>query len=156
MLCVMALERHGVKPSAGEIVVTVAGGVGSVAIALLSNWAIPSWPSPEGPRRGIILKQLGATGIIERAQFSAPGKFFIQRALGRACPDVVGSHTLANICAATTSRVVAVRCGLVAGMDFPATVAPFILRGVTPGGSTVWVMCPREDRLGSWRRLAKI
>lgn len=154
MLCVMALERHGVKPSAGEIVVTgAAGGVGSVAIALLSQLGYSVVAVTGRPSDADYLKQLGATEIIERAQFSAPGKPLSKERWAGAV-DVVGSHTLANICAATKYRGVVAACGLAAGMDFPATVAPFILRGVTLVGIDS-VMCPREDRLEAWRRLGQ-
>ncbi|WP_374104190.1 zinc-binding dehydrogenase, partial [Burkholderia sp. LMG 13014] len=98
------------------------------------------------------LRQLGAAEILERSQFSEPG-----RPLGKerwaGAVDVAGSHVLANVCATTRYRGVVTACGLAAGMDFPATVAPFILRGVTLVGIDS-VMCPRADRLEAWRRLA--
>lgn len=154
MLCVMALERHGVKPSSGEIVVTgAAGGVGSVAIALLSKLGYSVVAVTGRPSDADYLKQLGATEILERAQFCAPGKPLAKERWAGAV-DVVGSYTLANICASAKYRGVVTACGLAAGMDFPATVAPFILRGVTLVGIDS-VMCPREDRLEAWRRLGQ-
>ena len=153
MLCVLALERHGVKPADGEILVTgAAGGVGSVAIAVLAKLGYSVVAVTGRPQDEEYLKYLGATEVLERAQFSAPGK-----PLGRerwaGAVDVVGSHVLANVCATTKYRGVVAACGLAAGMDFPATVAPFILRGVTLAGVDS-VMCPRAERLLAWQRLA--
>ncbi|MFO7541560.1 MAG: MDR family oxidoreductase [Thiobacillus sp.] len=152
MLCVLALERHGVTPAHGEIVVTgAAGGVGSVATAVLT-WLGYSVVAVSGrPAETDYLKRLGAVEVLDRATFAAPGK-----PLGRerwaGAVDVVGSHTLANVCATTKYRGVVTACGLAGGMDFPATVAPFILRGVTLVGIDS-VMCPRPERLEAWRRL---
>lgn len=153
MLCVLALERHGVTPDKGEIVVTgAAGGVGSVAVALLADLGYTVVAVSGRPKEGDYLKSLGAADVLERAVFSAPGK-----ALGRerwaGAVDVVGSHTLANVCATTKYRGVVAACGLAGGMDFPATVAPFILRGVTLAGVDS-VMCPSPDRIEAWQRLA--
>ena len=153
MLCVLALERHGVKPADGEILVTgAAGGVGSVAIAVLAKLGYSVVAVTGRPQDEEYLKYLGATEVLERAQFSAPGK-----PLGRerwaGAVDVVGSHVLANVCATMKYRGVVAACGLAAGMDFPATVAPFILRGVTLAGVDS-VMCPRAERLVAWQRLA--
>ena len=153
MLCVLALERHGVKPADGEILVTgAAGGVGSVAIAVLAKLGYSVVAVTGRPQDEEYLKYLGATEVLDRAQFSAPGK-----PLGRerwaGAVDVVGSHVLANVCATTKYRGVVAACGLAAGMDFPATVAPFILRGVTLAGVDS-VMCPRAERLLAWQRLA--
>lgn len=153
MLCVLALERHGVTPDKGEIVVTgAAGGVGSVAIAVLSKlgYAVVGVTGRLDERDYI--KGLGATEVLERSTFAAPGK-----PLGRerwaGAVDVVGSHTLAHVCATTKYRGVVTACGLAGGIDFPATVAPFILRGVTLVGIDS-VMCPRADRVVAWQRLA--
>ena len=153
MLCVLALERHGVKPADGEILVTgAAGGVGSVAIAVLTKLGYSVVAVTGRPQDEEYLKYLGATEVLERAQFSAPGK-----PLGRerwaGAVDVVGSHVLANVCATMKYRGVVAACGLAAGMDLPATVAPFILRGVTLAGVDS-VMCPRAERLVAWQRLA--
>jgi acrylyl-CoA reductase (NADPH) len=153
MLCVMALESHGVKPGDGEIVVTgAAGGVGSVALALLSRLGYAAVAVTGRPEDADYLKQLGATEILPRSQFSSPGKPLGKERWAGAI-DVVGSHTLANLCATTRYGGVVAACGLAAGMDFPATVAPFILRGVTLAGIDS-VMRPREDRLRAWSRLA--
>lgn len=154
MLCVMALERHGVTPDKGEVLVTGAnGGVGSVAVAVLARLGYTVVASTGRPAEAEYLKKLGAAEIIDRAQFSEPG-----RPLGKerwaGAVDSVGSHTLANVCATTRYRGTVAACGLAQGMDLPATVAPFILRGVTLAGVDS-VMCPRPDRLEAWARLAR-
>jgi acrylyl-CoA reductase (NADPH) len=154
MLCVMALERHGVTPDKGEILVTGAnGGVGSVAVALLAKLGYTVVASTGRPQEADYLKSLGAAEIIDRAQFSAAGRPLAKERWAGAV-DTVGSHTLANVCASTRYRGVVTACGLAQGMDFPATVAPFILRGVTLAGVDS-VMCPRADRLEAWARLAR-
>jgi acrylyl-CoA reductase (NADPH) len=152
MLCVMALERHGVTPEKGEILVTgAAGGVGSVAVAILSKLGYTVVGVTGRPEERDFLMGLGASDIMERSAFSAPGK-----PLGRerwaGAVDVVGSHTLANVCATTRYGGVVTACGLAGGMDLPASVAPFILRGVTLAGVDS-VMAPRELRLQAWQRL---
>lgn len=153
MLCVLALERYGVKPSDGEILVTgAAGGVGSVAIAILANLGYKVVAATGRTQDADYLHRLGATEVIDRAQFASPGKPLGKERWAGAV-DVVGSHVLANVCATTKYRGVVTACGLAAGMDLPATVAPFILRGVTLAGIDS-VMCPRADRLIAWQRLA--
>mgnify|MGYP000028138394 CR=1 FL=1 len=153
MLCVLALERHGVKPADGEIVVTgAAGGVGSVAIAVLAKLGYSVVAVTGRPQDAEYLKSLGAGEVLDRALFAAPGKPLGKERWAGAV-DVVGSHVLANVCATTKYRGVVAACGLAAGMDFPATVAPFILRGVTLAGVDS-VMCPRAERLLAWQRLA--
>jgi len=153
MLCVLALERHGVTPAHGEIVVTgAAGGVGSVATAVLTRLGYRVVAVSGRPAETDYLKQLGAVEVLDRATFATPGKPLGKERWAGAV-DVVGSHTLANICATTKYRGVVTACGLAGGMDFPATVAPFILRGVTLVGIDS-VMCPRPERLEAWRRLA--
>ncbi len=152
MLCVLALERHGVTPDQGEILVTgAAGGVGSVAVSILSKLGYTVVGVSGRLAESEYIKSLGASEVLERSAFSSAGK-----PLGRerwaGAVDVVGSHTLANICATTKYRGVVTACGLAGGMDFPATVAPFILRGVTLVGIDS-VMCPRTDRLVAWQRL---
>lgn len=152
MLCVLALERHGVQPGDGEIVVTgAAGGVGSVAIAILSRLGYSVVAVTGRTDEADYLLGLGAQEVLHRAQFSEPGK-----PLGKerwaAAVDVVGSHTLANLCATTRYGGVVTACGLAAGMDFPSTVAPFILRGVTLAGVDS-VMRPKADRMEAWSRL---
>jgi acrylyl-CoA reductase (NADPH) len=156
MLCVLALEKHGVKPGDGEIVVTgAAGGVGSVAIAVLAKLGYTVVAVSGRPAEADYLKQLGASEVLERsASFAAPGKPLGKERWAGAV-DVVGSHTLANICATMKYRGVVTACGLAGGMDFPSAVAPFILRGVTLVGIDS-VMCPRPDRLVAWQRLAPI
>lgn len=152
MLCVLALERHGVKPSDGEILVTgAAGGVGSVALAVLSKLGYTVVAVSGRPEEASYLKGLGATEVLERSLFSSPGKPLGKERWAGAV-DVVGSHTLANVCATTKYRGVVTACGLAGGMDFPSSVAPFILRGVTLVGIDS-VMCPTPDRLEAWRRL---
>ncbi|AWI79082.1 MAG: alcohol dehydrogenase [Betaproteobacteria bacterium HGW-Betaproteobacteria-13] len=154
MLCVLALERHGVTPDKGEILVTGAnGGVGSVAVALLAKLGYTVVASTGRPQEADYLKSLGAAEIIDRAQFSAAGRPLAKERWAGAV-DTVGSHTLANVCASTRYRGVVTACGLAQGMDFPSTVAPFILRGVTLAGVDS-VMCPRADRLEAWARLAR-
>ena len=152
MLCVLALERHGVKPTDGEILVTgAAGGVGSVALAILSKLGYSAVAVTGRPQDSDYLKSLGAVEVIERSQFSSPGKPLGKERWAGAF-DVVGSRVLANVCATTKYRGVVTACGLAAGMDFPASVAPFILRGITLVGIDS-VMCPRVDRLHAWQRL---
>ena len=154
MLCVLALERHGVTPDKGEILVTGAnGGVGSVAVALLAKLGYTVVASTGRPQEADYLKSLGAAEIIDRAQFSAAGRPLAKERWAGAV-DTVGSHTLANVCASTRYRGVVTACGLAQGMDFPSTVAPFILPGVTLAGVDS-VMCPRADRLEAWARLGR-
>lgn len=154
MLCVLALERQGIQPGDGEIVVTgAAGGVGSVAIAVLKQLGYAVVAVSGRPEEADYLKQLGAAEIIDRSVFSAPGKPLGKERWAGAV-DVVGSHTLANICATTKYRGVVTACGLAGGMDFPSSVAPFILRGVTLVGIDS-VMCPRPERLVAWERLGR-
>ncbi|WP_313950425.1 MDR family oxidoreductase [Accumulibacter sp.] len=153
MLCVLALERHGVTPDKGEILVTgAAGGVGSVAVAVLSKLGYTVVGVSGRSEESDYLKRLGATEVLDRAAFSSPGKPLARERWAGAV-DVVGSHTLANVCASAKYRGVVTACGLAGGMDFPSTVAPFILRGVTLAGVDS-VMCPRPDRLVAWQRLA--
>ncbi|OWW21849.1 MDR family oxidoreductase [Noviherbaspirillum denitrificans] len=153
MLCVLALEKHGVRPADGEIVVTgAAGGVGSVAVAILAKLGYTVAAVTGRPHDADYLKSLGAAEVLDRSLFASPGKPLGKERWAGAV-DVVGSHVLANVCATTKYRGVVTACGLAAGMDFPATVAPFILRGVTLAGIDS-VMCPRADRLTAWQRLA--
>ena len=152
MLCVMALERHGVTPESGEILVTGAnGGVGSFTIALLSGLGYQVVASTGRPEESDYLKALGASDIIDRASLSEPGKPMVKERWAGVI-DSVGSHTLANACAATRYGGVVAACGLAQGMDFPASVAPFILRGITLAGIDS-VMRPRQDRIDAWNRL---
>jgi len=154
MLCVQALQRHGVAPGHGEILVTGAsGGVGSVAIALLSSLGFTVVASTGKLAEADFLKSLGATDVIDRATLSAPGKPLAKERWAGVV-DSVGSTTLANACAATRYRGAVTACGLAGGMDFPASVAPFILRGVTLYGIDS-VMAPLAVREEAWRRLGR-
>ena len=154
MLCVLALEKHGIKPGDGEILVTGAnGGVGSVAIALLAKLGYTVVASTGRVAEAEHLKALGAAAVIDRNELSAPGKP-IAKERWAGVVDTVGSHTLANACATTKYRGAVAACGLAGGMDFPATVAPFILRGVTLYGIDS-VMAPLAVRQEAWARLAR-
>lgn len=154
MLCVLALEKHGIKPQDGEILVTGAnGGVGSVAIALLAKLGYSVVASTGRLHEAEFLKALGAKLVIDRAELSAPGKA-IGKERWAGVIDAVGSHTLANACATTQYRGAVAACGLAGGMDFPSTVAPFILRGVTLYGIDS-VMAPLSVRQEAWSRLAR-
>jgi acrylyl-CoA reductase (NADPH) len=154
MLCVLALEKHGIQPADGEILVTGAnGGVGSVAIALLAKLGYTVVASTGRPAEAEHLKALGAAAVIDRAELSAPGRP-IGKERWAGVVDTVGSHTLANACATTKYRGAVAACGLAGGMDFPATVAPFILRGVTLYGIDS-VMAPLPVRQEAWVRLAR-
>jgi len=153
MLCVMALEKHGVTPDQGEIVVTgAAGGVGSVAVAVLAKLGYTVVAVSGRPQEQEFLLGLGASEVLPRAAFATPGKPLARERWAGAV-EVVGSHTLANVCASTKYRGVVTACGMAGGMDFPSSVAPFILRGVTLAGIDS-VMCPRPERLQAWQRLA--
>ena len=154
MLAVLAIERQGLTPSSGPVLVTgAAGGVGSTAISLLADLGWKVIASTGRASEADYLKRLGASEIIERASLATPGK-----ALGKeqwsAAVDSVGSQTLASALAQTRYGGVVAACGLAGGMDLPATVAPFILRAVTLTGIDS-VNCPMERRLEAWRRLAR-
>lgn len=154
MLSVLALERNGVTPDKGQVLVTGAnGGVGSFAIALLARLGYQVAASTGRPQEADYLKRLGASEIIDRASLAEPG-----RPLGKerwaGAIDSVGSHTLANVCAGIRYGGAVAACGLAQGMDFPASVAPFILRGVTLAGIDS-VMRPKADRIEAWERLAR-
>ena len=154
MLCVLALERHGVKAGEGEVLVTGAtGGVGSVAIALLARLGHQVVAATGKAAEAGYLKTLGATAVIDRAELSAPGKP-LQKERWSAVVDAVGSHTLANACAQTRYGGAVAACGLAQGMDFPATVAPFILRSIALLGVDS-VMAPMALREQAWSRLAR-
>lgn len=153
MLCVMALDRFGLKPSQGPVVVTgAAGGVGSVAIALLARAGWHVIASTGRREEEAYLKALGANEIIHREELAGPG-----RPLGKerwiAGVDTVGSHTLANLLSQTKYGGAVAACGLAQGMDLPASVAPFILRCVSLLGVDS-VMRPAADRREAWTRLA--
>jgi acrylyl-CoA reductase (NADPH) len=154
MLCVLAIEQHGLKPGAGEVLVTGAtGGVGSTAVALLSQLGYNVVAATGKATEEAYLQQLGASAVIDRASLAAPGKP-LQKERWAAVVDAVGSHTLANACAQTAYGGVVAACGLAQGADFPATVMPFILRGVTLAGIDS-VMAPLARRQLAWQRLAQ-
>lgn len=153
MLCLLALERHGLQPAQGEVLVTGAsGGVGSIAIALLARRGYRVVASTGRLQQADYLKSLGAQEIIDRETLAQPGKP-LQSERWAAAIDSLGSHTLANICASTRAGGAVAACGLAQGMDFPATVAPFILRGVSLLGINS-VTRPRHERAEAWSRLA--
>lgn len=154
MLCAQALERGGVRPEQGEVLVTgAAGGVGSVAIAILAARGFRVVASTGRPQEADYLKSLGASEVIERSALSTPGKP-LQRERWAGVIDAVGSHTLANACAQTRYRGTVAACGLAQGMELPASVAPFILRGIRLIGIDS-VMCPIAEREHAWAALAR-
>ena len=154
MLCVMALERHGVKPGDGEVLVTGAsGGVGSVAIALLARLGHRVVAASGKSNETDYLHALGAVTVIDRSELAAPGKP-LQKERWAAVVDAVGSHTLVNALAQTRYGGVVAACGLAQGADLPGTVMPFILRNVTLAGIDS-VMAPRALRQQAWDRLAR-
>lgn len=153
-LALLALEHHGLKPGTGDVLVTgAAGGVGSVATAMLAKGGYRVVASTGRPQEAAYLTALGAAEIIERATLSAPGKP-LQKERWAGVIDSVGSHTLANACAQVRQGGAVAACGLAGGMDFPATVAPFILRGVALYGIDS-VLAPVERRREAWARLEK-
>lgn len=153
MLAVLALEDHGVSPDAGDVLVTgAAGGVGSVAVSVLGKLGYSVIASTGRTEESDYLRTLGAAEIIDRSELSEPGRPLARERWAGAV-DVAGGHTLVNACAATMRGGTVAACGLAQGMDLPATVAPFILRGVTLAGIDS-VYCPAPRRLEAWRRLA--
>jgi acrylyl-CoA reductase (NADPH) len=155
MLCVMALQKHGVKPADGEVLVTgAAGGVGSFAIALLSKLGFTVVASSGRTQETEYLRSLGAAEVIDRSSLSEPGKP-LARERWAAVVDSVGSHTLANACAATKSEGAVAACGLAQGMDFPGSVAPFILRGITLYGINS-VTVPKTKRIAAYEQLSAL
>jgi acrylyl-CoA reductase (NADPH) len=155
MLCVIALEKHGITPDKGEILVTGAnGGVGSFAISLLSTLGYTVVASTGRVDQADYLKKLGATEVIDRALLSEPGRPLAKERWAAAI-DAAGSHTLANICASLKYGGVVAACGLAQGMDLTTTVMPFILRGITLAGIDS-VMRPTKDRIEAWERLVEV
>lgn len=152
MLCVMALEEHGIKPDSGPVVVTGAnGGVGSVAIAILAKLGYHVIASTGRPEEAEFLTSLGAAEIIDRKELSEPGRpLGKERWVGGV--DAVGSHTLANVLAQTSYGGAVAACGLAQGFDLPMTVMPFILRNVALLGVDS-VMQPKEKRIEAWDRI---
>jgi len=154
MLCVMAIEQGGAKPGQGEVVVTGAtGGVGSVAIALLSRLGFNVVAVTGKLAQEAYLKSLGASRVIDRQEFMAAGKP-LQKERWAAAIDTAGSHTLANLCAQMQYGAPIAACGLAQGADLPLTVMPFILRGVQLLGIDS-VMAPIQKRQVAWDRLAR-
>ena len=153
MLSVLALERHGVRAGSGEVLVTGAtGGVGSIAVALLAKLGHRVVAATGKANEAGYLRELGAADVIDRATLAAPGKP-LQKERWVAVVDAVGSHTLANALAQTRYGGIVVACGLAQGHDLPATVMPFILRGVTLAGIDS-VMAELSLREQAWQRLA--
>jgi len=154
MLCVMALERNGVMPDSGEVVVTgAAGGVGSIATMLLAARGYSVAAVTGRMTEADYLTGLGATAVIDRVEFTQVGRPLAKERWAGAI-DVAGGAVLANVLASMRYRGVAAACGLAGGMELPTTVAPFILRGVTLVGIDS-VMCPKPERLIAWQRLAQ-
>ena len=155
MLCVIALQKHGVTADSGEILVTGAnGGVGSYAIAILAKLGYRVVAATGRLEEAEYLKTLGASEIIDRHTLSEPGKPLAKERWAGVV-DSVGSHTLVNACASTKYGGIVAACGLAQGMDLPGTVAPFILRGVTLAGIDS-VMRPVKDRIEAWDKLAQV
>ena len=152
MLCVMALEKHGIEPGSGPIVVTGAnGGVGSVAITILAKLGYHVIASTGRPQEAGFLTSLGAAEVIDRKELSEPGRpLGKERWIGGV--DAVGSHTLANVLAQTSYGGAVAACGLAQGFDLPSTVMPFILRNVALLGVDS-VMQPKEKRIEAWDRI---
>lgn len=154
MLCVLALERHGLRPGSGDVLVTGAtGGVGSIAVALLSGLGYRVVAATGKSSEAPYLQALGAGDVIDRAELSGPGKP-LQKERWAAVVDAVGNHTLVNACAQTRYGGAVAACGLAQGMELPGSVAPFILRGVALLGVDS-VMAPRARREEAWARLAR-
>ena len=154
MLCVMALEEHGVTPEQGEILVTgAAGGVGSVAVSLLAKLGYTVVASSGRAAEKDYLLSLGAALVMDRNELSEKGRPLAKERWAGAI-DVAGSHTLANICASMKYGGTVAACGLAQGYDLPATVMPFILRGITLAGIDS-VYRPKADRIAAWNRLAE-
>ncbi|MEQ3443384.1 MDR family oxidoreductase [Pseudoalteromonas sp. BZP1] len=155
MLSIIALEKQGITPQSGEILVTGAnGGVGSFAIYFLNKLGFDVVATTGRMNEAEHLEKLGAKRVLSREEFSAPGKPLAKEQFAGAI-DSVGSHTLANVCASIKYGGVVTACGLAQGMDFPATVAPFILRGISLMGIDS-VMRPKADRIEAWQRLSEL
>ena len=155
MLAVIALERHGLRPGAGDVLVTgAAGGVGSVAVALLSQLGHRVVAATGRPELRDYLTGLGAAELIERATLAAKPSRPLDAERWAGAVDAVGSTTLATILTQLKYRAAVAACGLAGGSELPATVIPFLLRGVNLLGIDS-VMCPREERIEAWRRLAR-
>ena len=153
MLCVQALEAHGLTPATGPVLVTgAAGGVGSTAVAILAKLGYDVHAATGRPEQADYLRMLGASTIVSRDELSGPAKALAKMRWAGAV-DAVGSHTLANVLSMTYENGCVAACGLAQGMDLPSSVAPFILRGVTLAGINS-VTVPHAKRVETWRRLA--
>ncbi|MEZ5784424.1 MAG: MDR family oxidoreductase [Rhizobiaceae bacterium] len=155
MLCILRIEGHGVCPQDGPVLVTGAsGGVGGMALMFLKSLGYTAVASTGRVEEADYLESIGASLVIDRAQLAKPGKPLAKEEWA-AVIDSVGSVTLANACAATKYGGIVAACGLAQGMDLPATVAPFILRGVTLAGIDS-VMAPQDLRRAAWDRIAQV
>ncbi|KIC87661.1 MDR family oxidoreductase [Pantoea agglomerans] len=156
MLCVMALEKQGITPEQGPVLVTGAsGGVGSYSVSLLARLGYQVIASSgRTSDHAYLIETLGAASVIDREELSQPGKPLAKERWAAAI-DSVGSHTLANVLAATQRDGAVAACGMAQGLDLPASVAPFILRGVTLAGVDS-VMCPKPLRQQAWQRLGEL
>lgn len=156
MLCVMAVEKQGITPEHGPVLVTGAsGGVGSYSVSLLARLGYQVIASSgRASDHAYLIETLGAVSVIDREELSQPGKPLAKERWAAAI-DSVGSHTLANVLAATQRDGVVAACGMAQGLDLPASVAPFILRGITLAGVDS-VMCPKPLRHQAWQRLGEL
>jgi acrylyl-CoA reductase (NADPH) len=155
MLCILALEKSGLTPDKGKVLVTGAtGGVGSFSVKLLSLMGYTVVASTGSTEQYDYLYDLGASEIIDRTSLSAPDKPLLKEQWAGAI-DSIGSHTLANVCASIQYGGSVAACGLAQGMDLPASVAPFILRGVSLLGVDS-VMRPKKDRVEAWQKLSEL
>ena len=153
MLCILAIEGHGVRPEDGPVLVTGAsGGVGGMALMLLKTLGYTAVASTGRVNEASYLQEIGASRVMDRKQLSEPGKP-LQKEEWAAVIDSVGSVTLANACASTRYGGIVTACGLAQGMDFPGSVAPFILRGVTLAGIDSVMASPAVRRI-AWERIA--
>ena len=153
MLCILKLQQHGITPDMGDVLVTGAsGGVGSISTRILSNLGYNVIASTKPGKESRHVKTLGAKETIDRAELSDKGRP-LAKERWIAAVDCVGSHTLANVCAGIKYGGAVAACGLAQGMDFPATVAPFILRGITLAGVDS-VYAPKPDRESAWAQIA--
>jgi acrylyl-CoA reductase (NADPH) len=155
MLAIIGLERQGLQPGAGDVLVTgAAGGVGSVTVALLSRLGHQVVASTGRPEQRAYLTELGAADVIDRAILAAKPSRPLDSERWAGAVDAVGGTTLATILTQLKYRASVAACGLAGGSDLAATVIPFLLRGVNLLGIDS-VMCPREERIEAWRRLAR-
>lgn len=154
MLCILKLQQHGITPAMGDVLVTGAsGGVGSISTRILSNLGYKVIASTKPGKESEYVKSLGAKETIDRAELSGKGKP-LAKERWVAAVDCVGSHTLANVCASTKYGGIVAACGLAQGLDFPSTVAPFILRGLTLAGVDS-VYAAKRNRETAWAQIAE-